>query len=338
MVDQVLAQENDDRSVYWALADNQGSIRYVLDNQGNIINEITYNAFGRITNESNPAVDFRFGYTGREFDEETGLYYYRSRYYDATVGRFVSEDAIGFEGGDSNLYRYVGNSPLNYTDPYGEDLYSVLDKADEFFAGFGDAVTFGGTTALRKKLYGDLATQNHEGGFFISGQLTGAVTSFALGFNTPADEVWTGLNWAQRFAQGYDVVGTGVDAYQSTTNFMNGCGSALNLLNFAPLIGFGVGQLNKLNRLNNRIKIKNISIQLDLFDDFHFKNLTTDLADNKTGVNKLKTGKLIRKMGRSDIGQLVLNKAFNDEINLDVSDLDFVEEGLMGVSRYNYAL
>ncbi len=65
------------------------------------------------------SVDFRFGYTGREFDQETGLYYYRSRYYDATVGRFVSEDSIGFAGGDSNLYRYVGNSSTNAIDPTG---------------------------------------------------------------------------------------------------------------------------------------------------------------------------------------------------------------------------
>ena len=60
-----------------------------------------------------------FGYTGREFDEETGQYYYRARYYDAPVGRFISEDPIGFEAGDANVYRYVLNSPTNFTDPSG---------------------------------------------------------------------------------------------------------------------------------------------------------------------------------------------------------------------------
>ncbi len=94
----------------------------MLDNDGNVINEITYNSFGEITSETDSSVDFRFGYTGREFDEETGLYYYRSRYYDSTVGRFVSEDTIGFERGDANLYRYVINSPFNYTDLYGVRL------------------------------------------------------------------------------------------------------------------------------------------------------------------------------------------------------------------------
>ena len=119
-IDQVIAQENTDGSVYWALADNLGSVRYVLDNDGNIINSITYDAFGEVTAETDPSVDFRFGYTGRELDEETGQHYYRSRYYDSSVGRFISEDTIGFAGGDVNLYRYVGNNSINATDPTGE--------------------------------------------------------------------------------------------------------------------------------------------------------------------------------------------------------------------------
>src|SRR5260370_4748070 len=59
-----------------------------------------------------------FQYTGREFDLETGIYEYRVRYYDQTVGRFVSEDPIGFRGG-IDFYAYVLNNPLNLTDPNG---------------------------------------------------------------------------------------------------------------------------------------------------------------------------------------------------------------------------
>ncbi|NJL52735.1 MAG: RHS repeat-associated core domain-containing protein, partial [Hydrococcus sp. SU_1_0] len=118
-IDQVLAQENADGEVLWALTDHQGSVRVLLDNDGNVVNNITYDAFGNITVESNPDVNFRFSYTGREYDAETGLYNYRARYYDPGVGRFISEDPMGFEAGDSNTYRYVGNNPLFYVDPSG---------------------------------------------------------------------------------------------------------------------------------------------------------------------------------------------------------------------------
>jgi RHS repeat-associated protein len=101
------------------LADHQGSIRQIVDNGGALLNQITYDSYGNITNQTNPSVTFRFGYTGREWDGETGQYYYRARYYDARVGRFLSTDPIGFAAGDANLYRYVFNSPMNFTDPSG---------------------------------------------------------------------------------------------------------------------------------------------------------------------------------------------------------------------------
>ena len=59
----------------------------------------------------------QFGYTGREPDE-TGLIYYRARYYDPAVGRFTQRDPIGLQGG-INQYAYVNNNPVNYTDPLG---------------------------------------------------------------------------------------------------------------------------------------------------------------------------------------------------------------------------
>jgi RHS repeat-associated protein len=58
------------------------------------------------------------GFTGREWDAETGLYYYRARYYDPRLGRFISQDPIGLVGG-VNLHAYVGNRPTVLTDPSG---------------------------------------------------------------------------------------------------------------------------------------------------------------------------------------------------------------------------
>jgi RHS repeat-associated protein len=117
-VDQVLAEERG-TTLTWILADHQGTVRTLINSAGVVQNQISYDSFGNINNQTNPTAAFRFGYTGRDFDTETGQYYYRSRYYDPKVGRFTSEDPIGFEAGDTNLSRYVFNSPTNFTDPSG---------------------------------------------------------------------------------------------------------------------------------------------------------------------------------------------------------------------------
>jgi RHS repeat-associated protein len=117
----------------------------LLDNNGNVVNEITYDAFGNITLETHPDVNFRFSYTGREFDSETGLYNYRARYYDPGVGRFISEDPIGFEAGDSNIYRYVGNNPLFYVDPSGFCGVAASGEPEFFGPAFGPDSSPGGS-------------------------------------------------------------------------------------------------------------------------------------------------------------------------------------------------
>jgi RHS repeat-associated protein len=124
-IDQVLAEETAAGDTQWALTDHQGSVRDVIDNSGAVLNHLVYDSFGQVTSESDPTVDFRFGYTGRELDAETDLMYYRARYFDPAAGTFVSEDPLGFGAGDENLYRYVFNSPTNFTDPSGQAFVLV---------------------------------------------------------------------------------------------------------------------------------------------------------------------------------------------------------------------
>jgi RHS repeat-associated protein len=117
-VDQILADETQ-TGVNWALVDNLGSVRDIVNNNGTLLNHISYDSFGQVSAQTNTAIDFRYGYTGRELDKETGLDYYRARYYDTTTGGFLSEDPMGFAAGDYNLSRYVFGSPTNFTDPSG---------------------------------------------------------------------------------------------------------------------------------------------------------------------------------------------------------------------------
>ncbi len=116
-VDQIIADEDGSGEVLWALVDNLGTVRYVVGNDGEVLNRISYDSFGSVIDETNPSISLRFDFTGRELDPETGLVYYRGRYKDRE--RFISEDPIGFAGGDGNLYRYTFNSPTNFTDPSG---------------------------------------------------------------------------------------------------------------------------------------------------------------------------------------------------------------------------
>ena len=142
-----------------------------------------------------------FQYTARESDSETGLYYYRARYYDPTAGRFLSEDPIGFSGGDVNLYRYVWGAPHNLRDPFGLSPSSVawcfLKGAASGAAGAVvvgalavGAVTLGapvaavtavlgvvavvGAAAVGIDVIGDIRTGNWDGLAFNAGSIVGS--------------------------------------------------------------------------------------------------------------------------------------------------------------------
>ena len=156
--------------------------------------------------------------------------------YDPTTAKFISEDPLGFEAEGTNLYGYVLNNPVNYTDPYGEDLYSVLNTVDRGAAGFADAVTFGGSTKFREIVYGDIARRNHTGGVFVAGQLTGAVASFALGYGAEANLVKISP-WLLKGIRAYDALGTTIDGYNGLKNILSGCGDWTDWLGLAPALG-----------------------------------------------------------------------------------------------------
>jgi RHS repeat-associated protein len=118
-VDMLLARTSAAGVSAWYLTDRQGSVRDLVSTSGAVLNHVVYDAYGRVKSETNAANGDRFKYTGRETDAVTGLQYNRARYYDAVIGRWTQEDPIGYSAGDSNLYRYVGNSPVNAADPSG---------------------------------------------------------------------------------------------------------------------------------------------------------------------------------------------------------------------------
>src|SRR6185312_11553701 len=70
-----------------------------------------------------------FQFTGREFDSETGLYFYRARYYSSGEGRFSSEDPLRFFSGATNFFNYVGANPVNLVDPFGLTCYCTYSQS-----------------------------------------------------------------------------------------------------------------------------------------------------------------------------------------------------------------
>ena len=110
--------------------DRLGNITEITDFEGTVVQRYVYDAFGKvsifdkdgnaITPDSAKYLKSPYAFTGREYDHETGCYYYRNRYYCPDMARYISEDPIGFAGLDENLYRYVGNNSVNFKDPSGE--------------------------------------------------------------------------------------------------------------------------------------------------------------------------------------------------------------------------
>ncbi len=169
------------------LADHLGSTNGLADSSGNLTSSASYDSFGNATGNLNT----RYQFTGREKDDFTGLHYYRARFYDGKLGRFISEDPIGFAGGDVNLYGYVGNNPNNLNDPLGlfpdnpyelisDEGWTAIAQVGNFAAGFGDTVTLGGTRYARQLMGSDHVVDPCSWAYF-GGDIAGTILPMFIG-------------------------------------------------------------------------------------------------------------------------------------------------------------
>jgi RHS repeat-associated protein len=85
-----------------------------------VIDHVAYDSYGSVTSESSPTNGDRFKFDGMAWDTAIGLYYDNARYYDSSIGRFLSKDPRNLSAGDSNLLRFVENNPTDLVDPSGE--------------------------------------------------------------------------------------------------------------------------------------------------------------------------------------------------------------------------
>jgi len=118
---------------YYYHADGLGSITELTNSTGAIAQTYKYDAFGNILSQTGSLIN-PFTYTGREFDSESGLLYYRARYMDPRIGRFLQEDpnpGIIIKPQTLNRYPYTANNPINFTDPTGLIIPGDPDPSDE---------------------------------------------------------------------------------------------------------------------------------------------------------------------------------------------------------------
>ncbi|MEZ4736311.1 MAG: RHS repeat-associated core domain-containing protein [Caldilineaceae bacterium] len=108
--------------VYRIISDQVGSPRLVVNaGTGEVLQRMSYDAFGNVLEDTTPGFQ-PFGFAGGLYDSDSGLVRFGARDYDAQVGRWTSKDPTLFEAGSLNLYTYVNNDPVNFTDPTGEAL------------------------------------------------------------------------------------------------------------------------------------------------------------------------------------------------------------------------
>jgi RHS repeat-associated protein len=115
-----------DGVVYRIITDHLGSPRFVVNTaDGSIAQQMDYDVFGNVTLDTNPGFQ-SFGFAGGLYDRDAGLVHLGARDYDPHTGRWTAKDPILFAGGDTNLYGYVQNDPVNLVDTFGLKRGGIL--------------------------------------------------------------------------------------------------------------------------------------------------------------------------------------------------------------------
>jgi RHS repeat-associated protein len=174
--------------------DTQNSVSSISSHDGNMLQQASYSAFGNSLNQTGSAANNSntntLKYTGREQDADTGLYYYRARYYDTDIGRFISEDPKGFAAG-INFYAYVGNNPVNANDPSGLDTKVTIGYTHTIAPGLSHQVVILTDTVTGSQYATRAGPECALCGGLGAGSITAVSDWYTPKFKDPPSSVYT---------------------------------------------------------------------------------------------------------------------------------------------------
>jgi RHS repeat-associated protein len=284
----LISQQRGESELFYH-ADALGSSRVLTSENGEVTNTYTYDAYGNLIQQVG-STENSYLFAGEQRDFDTGLDYLRARYYDPTIGRFISADAYEGSIGDPmslHDYLYAHANPVMNTDPsgyvtIGEQLnafsvhavlasmgftggYGVgtwltggdgLKIYDQYLAGFAHGASGGLSTQFRAQKYGAVATQDHSGPFFGLGVATGTVAVLGLGWGAP--QSLANASWGQRVAQIHSALSSLVGSYQSTRKILEDRATVWDWLVFLPLVTyFGSVAFNTIVQRTPNVNIYN---------------------------------------------------------------------------------
>jgi RHS repeat-associated protein len=258
----------------WALADHLGTIRDIADfdtaaNPGvfSIVNHRVFDSFGNLTSQTSASASasIAFRYTGKYFDSLTGLSHHWNRWYDPKLGKWISEDPIGFAGGDANLSRYVGNAVHNFVDSNGLIQDPVQENDDRPIEGTlilpkGDKPLFNPMVGMEQPEIGPIG-QTLPDGFVLDSPymnlpMPGPLVESTQTTGGWGDWIWGGVHNTLDVAGFFPGAGAIPDLINATLHGARGnyTEAGTSLVAMIPFFGDGVKAVDKANDVRKGIQ------------------------------------------------------------------------------------
>ena len=168
-------------------SDHLGSTSYITDDHANITQYDAYLPYGELlVDEHSSSEDLPYKFNGKQFDEETGLYYYGARYMDPKISMWLGVDPLMEKYPNVTGYCYTMDNPIKFIDPNGKETYVIKNKT-------GTYTVVGGILNNNRGIY--IASKDKSGKYTIKGEMIGISTSTTTFYNTDANKGKGGVGY-----------------------------------------------------------------------------------------------------------------------------------------------